>query len=74
MAAAIVDHFGFHFPLGHEQEFDALGKYTVAFAFAQLLAMAIAPKDDKVASGNLLLWLVANPFIVYWGRAHAIRV
>ena len=71
MAAAIVDHFGFHFPLEHEQEFDVLGKYTVIYAFALLLAMAIAPKDDKVASGNLLLWLVVNPIIVFWVCKHA---
>ena len=72
MAAVTVDHFGFRFPLDHEQEFDALGKYTIMYTFAQLLAMVIAPKDDKLAGGNLLLWLVVNPFIVFWVRAHAV--
>ena len=69
MAAVTVDHFGFSFPLAHEQEFDALGKYTIMYTFAQSLAMVIAPKDDKLAGGNLLLWLVVNPVLVFWVSA-----
>ena len=67
-ALATVDHFGFGYPLPHEQEFDVLGKYILIYASAQLLAMAVAPKTDKLSGGNLLLWLVVNPIIVYWVR------
>lgn len=59
-----VDHFGFGFP--HEEELGVMGKYIFVVAAAQLLAMTIAPKDDKLSGGFLLLWLTANPLLVYW--------
>ena len=63
-----VDHLGFGYP--HEEEFGVMGTYTVIIALGQMLAMAIAPKDDKLSGGNLLLWLAVNPIMVYWVRAY----
>ena len=64
-----VDHLGFGYP--HEEEFGVMGKYIFIVAAAQLLAMSIAPKNDKLSGGNLLLWLAANPLLVYWVRVLA---
>lgn len=58
-----VDSFGFTFDPLLSRELIVLGKYIVAISFAQLIAMACAPRGDRLSSGNLLLWLPVAPLL-----------
>ena len=58
-----ADLFGLvlHPALG--KELLVMGKYTLVATVLQLMAMMAAPKDDRLVTGNLLLWLPLTPVI-----------
>lgn len=59
-----VDVFGYALKK-FSNEIVVQGKYTAGVAVAQLLAMALAPKNHKLVAGNILLWLPAGPLLCY---------
>lgn len=63
-----VGIFGYALGKTFARELVVQGKYTAGVAAAQLLAMALAPKNDKLVTGNLLLWLLAGPLLCFLVR------
>jgi len=64
-----VDVFGYALE-NFTKEMVVQGKYTAGVVAAQLLAMALAPKNGKLVAGNIhagniLLWLPAGPLLSY---------
>ena len=63
-----TDLVGFGFPLGFKNELVIIAYYVGVVFAAQLVAMVVAPKNDRLATSNLLLWLPVTPVFCYWVR------
>ena len=61
-----TDLAGFGLPLGFKNELVIISYYVGVVVAAQLVAMAVAPKNDRLATSNLLLWLPVTPVFCYW--------
>lgn len=62
-----VDVFGLPFVYDNfGTELWTIGKYTGVAAVGQLMALLAAPKENRLTTANLLLWLPIGPIYCYW--------
>ena len=67
-----VDVFGLPFVYDNfDTELWTIGKYTGVAAVGQLLALLAAPKENRLTTANLLLWLPIGPIYCYWVLMHS---